>query len=95
MKKYTIKCFSTSLLSMNIASMRISKHSHSTVFVVNLVTKTVLLFFSSLEQTKSAILPELVELTKDEERHVQLAGLETVVEILSLLDDGEFMFFSF
>ncbi|KAK2169619.1 hypothetical protein LSH36_8g03024 [Paralvinella palmiformis] len=40
-----------------------------------------------LEQTKSAILPELVELTNDEESYVRLAGLETVVSILSLLDD--------
>ena len=43
---------------------------------------------SRLEQTKSAILPELVELTNDEESHVRLAGLETVVKILSLLDNG-------
>ena len=42
-----------------------------------------------LEATKNAILPELVELTKDEESYVRLAGLETVVEILSLLDDGK------
>ncbi|XP_064600821.1 serine/threonine-protein phosphatase 4 regulatory subunit 4-like [Liolophura sinensis] len=40
-----------------------------------------------LEATKSAILPELVELTNDEESHVRIAGLETVVNILSLLDD--------
>ena len=43
----------------------------------------------SLEQTKSAILPELVELTNDEECYVRLAGLETVVNILSLLDNGK------
>lgn len=42
-----------------------------------------------LEQTKSSILPELVELTNDEESHVRLAGLETVVKILSLLDNGK------
>ncbi|XP_041351880.1 serine/threonine-protein phosphatase 4 regulatory subunit 4-like isoform X2 [Gigantopelta aegis] len=40
-----------------------------------------------LESTKSAILPELVELTNDEESYVRIAGLETVVNILSLLDD--------
>ena len=51
----------------------------------------VFIYYCSLEQTKSAILPELVELTKDEERHVQLAGLETVVDILSLLDDGKLL----
>ncbi|XP_056021405.1 serine/threonine-protein phosphatase 4 regulatory subunit 4-like isoform X8 [Ostrea edulis] len=39
-----------------------------------------------LEATKSAILPELVELTNDEECHVRIAGLETVVNILTLLD---------
>jgi serine/threonine-protein phosphatase 4 regulatory subunit 4 len=43
-----------------------------------------------LEQTKSAILPELVELTNDEESYVRLTGLETVVNILSLLDDGSY-----
>jgi len=40
-----------------------------------------------LEATKSAVLPELVELTSDEESRVRLAGLETVVNILSLLDE--------
>ena len=43
-----------------------------------------------LEQTKSAILPELLELTNDEECLVRLAGMETVVKILSLLDDGTY-----
>ena len=42
-----------------------------------------------LDQTKSAILVELIELAQDEESHVRLAGLETVVSILSLLDDGK------
>ena len=42
-----------------------------------------------MDATKSAILPELVELTNDEESYVRLAGLETVVNILSLLDDGK------
>ena len=46
-------------------------------------------WLGSLEQTKSAILPELVELTNDEESYVRLAGLETVVNILTLLDDGQ------
>lgn len=43
----------------------------------------------SLESTKSAILPELVELANDEESSVRLAGLDTVVSILCLLDDGK------
>ena len=50
------------------------------------------MFISScfrLDATKNAILPELVELTNDEESYVRLAGLETVVNLLSLLDDGE------
>ena len=47
------------------------------------------IFFFSLEATKSAILPELVELTNDEKSYVRLAGLETVVNLLSLLDEGE------
>lgn len=45
----------------------------------------------SLEATKSAILPELVELTNDEESYVRITGLETVVSILSLLDDGTYV----
>ena len=43
----------------------------------------------SLESTKSAILPELVELANDEESSVRLAGLDTVVSVLSLLDEGK------
>lgn len=46
--------------------------------------------YCRLEATKSAILPELVELTNDEECHVRIAGLETVVNILSLLDAGRY-----
>ena len=48
----------------------------------------VLFSYCSLDCTKSAILPELVELTNDEESYVRIAGLETVVNILTLLDDG-------
>ncbi|GFS85039.1 hypothetical protein TNCV_1306391 [Trichonephila clavipes] len=40
-----------------------------------------------LEATKSAILPELVELANDEETFVRLAAIETVVQMLPLLDD--------
>lgn len=40
-----------------------------------------------LESTKNSILPELVELANDEEGAVRLAALETVVHLLSLLDD--------
>ena len=43
----------------------------------------------SLESTKGAILPELVELANDEESSVRLAGLDAVVSILGLLDDGK------
>ena len=42
-----------------------------------------------LENTKSAILPELVELTNDEESNVRVTGLDTVVNILPMLDDGK------
>lgn len=45
-------------------------------------------FCYSLESTKSAILPELVELANDEESSVRLAGLDTVVSVLNLLDEG-------
>lgn len=40
-----------------------------------------------LEPTQSAILPELVELSNDEESCVRLSALETIVNLLSLLDD--------
>ncbi|XP_055945697.1 serine/threonine-protein phosphatase 4 regulatory subunit 4-like [Argiope bruennichi] len=40
-----------------------------------------------LESTKSAILPELVELANDEETFVRLAAIETIVQMLPLLDD--------
>lgn len=40
-----------------------------------------------LEATKSAILPELVELANDEESYVRLTGIETVVQMLPMLDD--------
>nr|KAG5714548.1 hypothetical protein BaRGS_006994 [Batillaria attramentaria] len=41
-----------------------------------------------LEATKSAILPELVELTNDEESDVRVMGIDTVVDLSSMLDDG-------
>ncbi|GAB6023261.1 Serine/threonine-protein phosphatase 4 regulatory subunit 4 [Chamberlinius hualienensis] len=40
-----------------------------------------------LEATKNSILPELVELANDESAAVRLAAIETVVQMLSLLDD--------
>ena len=40
-----------------------------------------------LELTKSAILPVLVELSNDEGAEVRLSAIETVVHLLSLLDD--------
>ncbi|KXJ20795.1 Serine/threonine-protein phosphatase 4 regulatory subunit 4 [Exaiptasia diaphana] len=39
------------------------------------------------ETTKTMIIPELVELTNDEENSVRLAGLETITNLLNLLDD--------
>jgi len=43
----------------------------------------------SVDETETLILPELVELTNDEHSHVRLAGLDTIVNILSLLDNGQ------
>ncbi|XP_031572659.1 serine/threonine-protein phosphatase 4 regulatory subunit 4-like [Actinia tenebrosa] len=40
-----------------------------------------------LETTKTTIIPELVELTNDEENSVRLVGLESITNLLSLLDD--------
>lgn len=42
-----------------------------------------------MDETRTTILPELVELANDEQSHVRLAGLDAVVSILSLLDDGQ------
>lgn len=41
-----------------------------------------------LNTTKSLILPELVDLCSDEEVNVRLAGINTVVQILPLVDQG-------
>ena len=46
-----------------------------------------------MEDTKSAILPELVELTNDEESNVRITGLDTVVTILPMMDNGQWLFF--
>ncbi len=40
-----------------------------------------------LDLTKTAVLPAIVELSGDEEGAVRLAAVETVVHLLSLLDD--------
>ncbi|KAG1681989.1 Serine/threonine-protein phosphatase 4 regulatory subunit 4 [Nymphon striatum] len=39
------------------------------------------------DAAKVSILPELVELSNDEQVHVRLAGIETVVNLLNFLDD--------
>ena len=41
-----------------------------------------------LEQAKSTILPELIELTNDEECSVRVAAIETLCDLLSFLDDA-------
>ena len=42
-----------------------------------------------LDPTKTHILPELVDLCSDEETSVRLAGINTVVLMIPLLDEGE------
>jgi len=42
-----------------------------------------------VDETRQSILPELVELTNDEHSRVRLAGLDTIVSILPLLDNGQ------
>jgi len=59
--------------------------SHAACLLTGVLTLTV----HSVDETKASILPELVELTNDEHGHVRLAGLDTVVNILSLLDTGQ------
>ena len=41
-----------------------------------------------LDATKSLILPELVNLCSDEETTVRISGINAVVQILPLLDNG-------
>ena len=41
-----------------------------------------------LDLTKSSILPNLIELTSDEECSVRVAAVETLVELISFLDEG-------
>ena len=41
----------------------------------------------SLEQAKSSILPELIELMNDEECCVRVAALETLCDLISFLDE--------
>ena len=42
-----------------------------------------------LDATKTLILPEMVNLCSDEETCVRLAGINAVVQMLPLLDDGK------
>jgi hypothetical protein len=44
------------------------------------------------ELTKAFIISELMELTNDEECTVRLAAIETVANLLQLLDDGKFYY---
>ena len=41
-----------------------------------------------LDLTKSSILPNLIELTSDEECSVRVTAVETLVELISFLDEG-------
>ena len=41
-----------------------------------------------LEGAKGSVLPELIELTHDEETSVQLAAVESLVELLDFIDGG-------
>ena len=42
---------------------------------------------AGLEATRASVLPQLVELSNDSSCHVRLSAIETVVHLLSLLDD--------
>ena len=42
-----------------------------------------------LQETRAAIIPELVELASDEEVAVRLAAFRTLVDMLDILDAGE------
>ena len=41
------------------------------------------------QETRAAIIPELVELASDEEVAVRLAAFRTLVDMLDILDGGE------
>jgi hypothetical protein len=65
------------------------------IFFKYIVVYCKILFFINLsclyrgELTKAFIISELVELTNDEELIVRLAAIETVANLLQLLDDGK------
>lgn len=42
-----------------------------------------------MDDARSELLPELVELTDDEESSVRLAALDTLINLMELMDSGE------
>lgn len=46
-------------------------------------------FFCRTELTKNVVLPELVELARDEGSSVRLAAFETLVNLLEMFDAGK------
>lgn len=46
---------------------------------------------NSIEQTKIVILPELVELARDEGSSVRIAAFDTIVNLLVMFDSGKLM----
>lgn len=51
--------------------------------------KCLLFLFCRTELTKNVVLPELVELARDEGSSVRLAAFETLVNLLEMFDAGK------
>ncbi len=42
-----------------------------------------------VDDTRTELLPELVELTEDEESSVRLAAFDTIINLMEMMDSGE------
>lgn len=42
-----------------------------------------------VDDTRTELLPELVELTEDEESSVRLAAFDTIINLMEIMDSGE------
>ena len=56
---------------------------------VHLICFLFLFSFIRTELTKNVVLPELVELARDESSSVRLAAFETLVNLLEMFDAGK------
>ena len=72
------------------------QHAAQQLILNHVLTKNLLIWFvffccllCRTELTKSVVLPELIELSRDEGSSVRLAAFETLVNLLDIFDTGE------